>query len=287
MRPTDSIAQIEQQLAHADHIVKDGDTLNLLVKPSTTTTAEMASDDSKPSDLKGSPSLSPSTGVLAGRGHQRIPSVVLSPSPSAEAPPGDLPSSSGSSSPSIRSRQNNTTRDITPTLNNAAPVLAVQELSTYHASIANPPVLVGPARVSGTSLPPADAQLAFEEFLRAAKGTLTIARLREPGGRHRHGRVLGATRRVLARRMGGVLVLRNGRPLGGNLGNILSDGLSLNGLLGLGLDSRWSSWRSRLERVVASANCSSTFNNLLTFGLGAQLQLRALRALWSSRTLLH
>ncbi|KAJ7217474.1 hypothetical protein C8J57DRAFT_1732380 [Mycena rebaudengoi] len=200
MRPTDSIAQIEQQLAHAYPAAPPADTQRLLLKTtnSTTTKAEMASDDSKPRlsiDLKESPSLSPSTRVSAGRGNQRIPSVVLSPSPSAEAPPGDLPSSSGSSSPSIRSRQNSTTRDITLTLNNAAPVLAVQELSTYHASIANPPVLVGPARVSGTSLPPADAPLAFE-FLRAAKGMLTIARVREPGGRHRHGRVLGGTQRM-------------------------------------------------------------------------------------------
>ncbi|KAJ7282205.1 hypothetical protein C8J57DRAFT_1710454 [Mycena rebaudengoi] len=161
-----------------EYLVNDGDTLNLLVKPR-------------------EPQSEPQHACPCRMGHQRIPSVVLSPSPSAEAPPGDLPSSSGSSSPSIRSRQNSTTRDITLTLNNAAPVLAVQELSTYHASIANPPVLVGPTRVSGTP-PPADAPLAFEEFLRAAKGTLTIARAREPGGRHRHGRVLGA-----ARRMGG------------------------------------------------------------------------------------
>ncbi|KAJ7243968.1 ubiquitin-domain-containing protein [Mycena rebaudengoi] len=218
VHPTDSIAQIKEQLVHAypaappadtqrlllkgkaladnklvrEYSVKDGDTLNLLVKPSTTTpatttTSEMASDDSQPSlsiDLKGSPSLSPSANVPS-RGHQRIPSVVLSPSPSAEAPPGDIPSSSGSSSPSTRSRQNSTTRDITLTLDNATPALAEQELSTYHAGIANPQFWQGLLAYLGTSLPPADAQLAFEEFLRAAKGTLTaseIARIRDQVG---------------------------------------------------------------------------------------------------------
>ncbi|KAJ7275594.1 hypothetical protein C8J57DRAFT_1177257, partial [Mycena rebaudengoi] len=68
-----------------EYSTKDGDTLNLLVKPST------------------------------GRGRQHIPSAVLGPSPSAVAPPSDLPSS-GSSSPSTHSRQNSTTRDITLTL---------------------------------------------------------------------------------------------------------------------------------------------------------------------------
>ncbi|KAJ7267065.1 hypothetical protein C8J57DRAFT_1717529 [Mycena rebaudengoi] len=193
---------IKQQLAHAYPAAPPADTQRLLndktladnrlvrdsVPPATTTTtAEMASDDSKPSlsiDLKGSPSLSPSAGVTAGRGNQRIPSVVLSPSPSAEAPPGDLPSSSGSSSPSSRSRQNCTTPDITLTPDNTTPALAEQELSKYHAGIANPSS-GRPACVSGTSLPPADAQLAFVEFLRAAKGTLTaseIARVRDQAG---------------------------------------------------------------------------------------------------------
>ncbi|KAJ7230939.1 hypothetical protein C8J57DRAFT_1730397 [Mycena rebaudengoi] len=108
------------------------------------------------------------------------------PSPSVEAPPGDLPSSSGSSSPSTRSRQNSTTRDITLTLDNATPVLAEQEHSTYHAGIANPSSGRVCSRIWGaTSLPPADAQLAFEEFLRAAKGTLTaseIVRARDQAG---------------------------------------------------------------------------------------------------------
>ncbi|KAJ7230958.1 hypothetical protein C8J57DRAFT_1730415 [Mycena rebaudengoi] len=101
-----------------EYIVKDGDTLNLL------------DDFSLSIDLKGSPSLSPGAGVTAGR----PPSA----SPSVEAPPGDLPSSSSSSSPSTRSHQNSTTRDITLTLHNVTPALAEQELSTYHAGIANP-----------------------------------------------------------------------------------------------------------------------------------------------------
>ncbi|KAJ7243984.1 ubiquitin-domain-containing protein [Mycena rebaudengoi] len=126
--------------------VKDGDTLNLLLSLSI--------------DLKGRPSLSPSTGVPAGRGYQRIPSVVLSSSPSAEAPPSDLPSSSGSSSPSTRSCQNSATRDITLTFDDATPALVEQELSVQH-----------------DLPPPADAQRAFEELLRTAKGTLTVSEI--------------------------------------------------------------------------------------------------------------
>jgi hypothetical protein len=62
------------------YIVKDGDTLNLLVPPATiTTTTEMASGDFSLSiDLKGSPSLSPGAGVTAGRAPKCISSVVLS-----------------------------------------------------------------------------------------------------------------------------------------------------------------------------------------------------------------
>ncbi|KAJ7230941.1 hypothetical protein C8J57DRAFT_1534089 [Mycena rebaudengoi] len=103
-----------------EYSTKDGDTLNLLVKPT--------------QSRKGNPSLSPSAGGTAGRGRQHIPSAVLSLSPSAEAPPSDLPSPGSST----RSRQNSTTRDITLTLDNATPALAEQELSTYHAGIANP-----------------------------------------------------------------------------------------------------------------------------------------------------
>ncbi|KAJ7244003.1 hypothetical protein C8J57DRAFT_1365019, partial [Mycena rebaudengoi] len=56
---------------------------------------------------------------------------------------------------------------------------------TYHAGIANPRFWQGLLAYLGTSLPPADAQLAFEEFLRAVKGTLTaseIARVRDQAG---------------------------------------------------------------------------------------------------------
>ncbi|KAJ7244022.1 hypothetical protein C8J57DRAFT_1555914 [Mycena rebaudengoi] len=127
-----------------EYSVQDGDTFNLLVNLSI--------------DLKGSTSA----GVTAGKGHQRIPSAVLSPSPSAVAPPGgEPPSSSGSSSPFTRSRQNSTTRDITLMLDNATPALAEQELNQ-------------------DLLPPADAQLAFEEFLHTAKGTLTARRGPQP-----------------------------------------------------------------------------------------------------------
>ncbi|KAJ7230936.1 hypothetical protein C8J57DRAFT_1730395 [Mycena rebaudengoi] len=148
-----------------EYSVKDGDTFNLLVNLSI--------------DLKGSPSA----GVTAGKGHQRIPSMVLSPSPSAVAPPGgEPPSSSGSSSPFTRSRQNSTTRDITLMLDNATPALAEQGLSTYHTGPGSGRAC---SRIWDLPPSPADAQLALEEFLRMAKGTLTaseIARVRDQRG---------------------------------------------------------------------------------------------------------
>ncbi|KAJ7244025.1 hypothetical protein C8J57DRAFT_1525303 [Mycena rebaudengoi] len=156
-----------------EYSVKDGDTFNLLVKPSTTTTAEMASDDSQPSlsiDLKGSP----------GAGVPAHPQRGLQPVALGR----DLPSSSGSL-PSTRSRQNRTTRNVTLTLDNATPALAEHELGMYHAGITNPQFWQDLLAYLGTSLPPADAQLAFKEFLRGATGTLTaseIARVRDQAG---------------------------------------------------------------------------------------------------------
>ncbi|KAJ7230959.1 hypothetical protein C8J57DRAFT_1534124 [Mycena rebaudengoi] len=184
VHPTDSIAYPAAPLADTQRLllkgtaladnklvtessVKDGDAVNLLVKPRT-------------------PQSEPQHGCACRERPPAHPQRGPQPSPSVEAPPGDLPSSSGSSSPSTRSRQNSTTRDITLTLDNATPVLAEQEHSTYHAGIANPSSGRACSRIWGaTSLPPADAQLALEEFLRAAKSTLIaseIARVRDQAG---------------------------------------------------------------------------------------------------------
>ncbi|KAJ7258262.1 hypothetical protein C8J57DRAFT_1516150 [Mycena rebaudengoi] len=152
VRPTDSIAQIKQQLVHAYPAASPADTQRR-ARHSRTTSSPAPPQRLQAHDLKGSPSLSPSAGVTAGKGHQRIPSVVLSPSPSAEAPPGDFSSSPGSSSPSTRSRQNSIARDITLTLDNATRALAEQELSTYHAGIANPQLWQACSRIWGPPSP--------------------------------------------------------------------------------------------------------------------------------------
>ncbi|KAJ7701098.1 ubiquitin-domain-containing protein [Mycena rosella] len=145
-----------------EYPIADGDTVNLVLKPlpaatptSTPIAATMPAD--KPSSLP-----------TGGGRHQRIPSVVLSPSPSGEAP----------GSPAAA--------DITLTLDNATSTLPAQELSAYHAAVAAPEFwarLLAFLRSEFTS--DSDAQIAFEDFLRASKGTLTaneIAKIRDHVG---------------------------------------------------------------------------------------------------------
>ncbi|KAJ7244000.1 hypothetical protein C8J57DRAFT_1725802 [Mycena rebaudengoi] len=109
----------------------------------------------------------PVKGTLTARARPAHPQRGPQPSPSVEAPPGDLPSSSGSSSPSTRSRQNSTTRDITLILDNATPVLAEQEHSTYHAGIANPSSGRACSRIWG-------AQLFFQVGASSREGGLNL-----------------------------------------------------------------------------------------------------------------
>ncbi|KAJ7126301.1 hypothetical protein C8R44DRAFT_874662 [Mycena epipterygia] len=122
-----------------EHPVSDGDTVNLVLKL-------MPADTPPTLTLDPSPKLSPSPGPAptAPRRHQRIPSVVLSPSPSSETP--------------------GATADITLTLDNS--LSALPELSAYHVAIADPEFWQDLLVFLRTKFPTdADAQLAFEDFI--------------------------------------------------------------------------------------------------------------------------
>ncbi|KAJ7512859.1 hypothetical protein B0H11DRAFT_2302651 [Mycena galericulata] len=198
--PTDSIAAVKARLAAQpagppvdaqrllfkgkaladakllkEYPIQDGDTVNLVLKAtsSISPTTAMATDP-KPSIAltldSPSPSLSQSSG--GGKRHQRIPSVVLSPSPSSETPPGALGLGAE--------------RDITLTLDtDTSPTLPPAELSSYHTAIADPEFWERLLAFLRTTLPspaPADALHAFETFLNASKGTLSaseVARIRD------------------------------------------------------------------------------------------------------------
>lgn len=122
MQPTDTIAQIKAQLAAVtgappadaqrlllkgkaladgkllrEYAVKDGDTVNLMVKPGfdwdptkPTASPTSTSPPSEPERKVEAQTLLPGTESKTTRGgHSRIPSVVLSPSPSLTPSPGE------------------------------------------------------------------------------------------------------------------------------------------------------------------------------------------------------
>lgn len=199
--PTDTIATIKSQLstAHAtappsdalrllvkgkaladtkllkEYNVQDGDTVNLMVKPG------VSWDPTKPKEPEIKqpqpklPTESMSGLTVAGGGgaarkqrHSRTPSIVLSPSPSSDIP------GAGQE------------KDILLTLDSAAdlpPKVPIETLSTFHDTIAKPEFwqkLLAFLRQEFTA--EGDAVQAWEEFLRASKGSLTaseIAKIRD------------------------------------------------------------------------------------------------------------
>ncbi|KAJ7211157.1 hypothetical protein GGX14DRAFT_623583, partial [Mycena pura] len=151
-----------------EYSIKDGDTVNLALKtlPTPTPAPPMATESAsaQPPSLHLDPPA-----ATQPRKHQRIPSVVLSPSPSSETP--------GAASGG----------DIMLTLDAATESLsAATELSSYHATIAQPEYwerLLAYLRSEFKN--DADAQVAFEDYLRASKGSLTaheIAKIRDHVG---------------------------------------------------------------------------------------------------------
>ncbi|KAJ7824947.1 hypothetical protein B0H14DRAFT_3110833 [Mycena olivaceomarginata] len=190
VHPTDSIlARLllkGKALADAklvkEYPLADKDTVNLVLKavatPAPSDTTDVTMSDAPPPTL----TLSTPTPAPAGTGdrpvvsaaqaaahprrHTRIPSVVLSPSPSAESPSASV-------------------TEITLTLDadGDGGGLPSEEISAYHVALAEPAFW---ERLLDTSFPsPPDAARAWEDFLRASKGTLTaseVARIRDRVG---------------------------------------------------------------------------------------------------------
>lgn len=171
-----------------EYAIKDGDTLNLLLKPGVawdpTAPAPAETMSTSESTLKpgSSPSLAPIVTMTPPedsepsskpkRGHTRIPSVVLSPSPSSTSPldekPADIP----------------LTFDTTeiPTASEAAG----PPRTTYHATISDPVFWEKLYAFLKTEFAlQNDAQDAFEDFLNSSKGSLSaheIAKIRDHVG---------------------------------------------------------------------------------------------------------
>ncbi|KAG6860499.1 hypothetical protein C0995_010485 [Termitomyces sp. Mi166 len=197
VHPTDSIAAIKAQLAAQptappadaqrlllkgkaladtkllqEYSVKDKDTINIAIKPGVTwdpTKTPFPSLEPMP-DTTGSPmSIAapvPQHPQTPKRGHQRIPSLVLSPSPSGESQVAE--------------------KDILLTLDNPSSSLAVEPLSTYGQTVAKPEFwqhLHDFLKSEFTT--PTDALAAWENFFCASKGSLTvnqIAKIRDQVG---------------------------------------------------------------------------------------------------------
>ncbi|KAF5311013.1 hypothetical protein D9619_007899 [Psilocybe cf. subviscida] len=159
-----------------EYAIKDGDTVNLMIKPGThwdptapatpapEIKAPMATTPSNPFGGLGGSLGTP--GSSKGK-HQRIPSVVLSPSPSNETPGAE--------------------KDITLTLDvTSSPVIPSATLSTYHEVVSDPEFWLRMYTFLCQEFKTdADMHTAFEDFLCAAKGSLSafeIARIRDTVG---------------------------------------------------------------------------------------------------------
>lgn len=111
-----------------EYSVKDGDTVNLMVKPGFDWDPSRIASSPAPipspegSQDPASLSLSPNPKSQPSRKHHRIPSLVLSPSPSNEALSNEKP------------------LDITLTLDSTSipSSIATETLSTYHATVSKP-----------------------------------------------------------------------------------------------------------------------------------------------------
>ncbi|KAH9478630.1 hypothetical protein JR316_0009087 [Psilocybe cubensis] len=176
-----------------EYTIKDGDTVNLVCKPGvnwdptapTPTPAPPATTEkdttmtdtpnSKPFSF-GSGSLSTPAKSSSSGGHRRIPSVVLSPSPSEGTP-----------------AQERSQKDIVLTLDMDAGVIPTSPgsktkeiMSTFHDTVSDPGFWERLyAFLQSEFKTEADVHLAFEDFLCAAKGSLTpfeIAKIRDTVG---------------------------------------------------------------------------------------------------------
>ncbi|KAL7277163.1 hypothetical protein ACG7TL_009009 [Trametes sanguinea] len=200
VQPTDTIAQIKAQLAAVpgappadaqrlllkgkaladgkllrEYAVKDGDTVNLMVKPGFDWDPSKVPAPAAPSEPAPAPSASPAPGgesitllpspepSKSRSGHGRIPSVVLSPSPSLTASPGEklvdiplvLDTSTIPASPS-----------------------AVVPDTPYHTTISQPAFWEHLyAFLLNEFTHPSDAATAWEDFFCASKGNLSVSEI--------------------------------------------------------------------------------------------------------------
>ncbi|KAF8182067.1 hypothetical protein BJ912DRAFT_854351 [Pholiota molesta] len=190
VEPTDTVAAIKAQLAAQpsappadvqrlvlkgkaladakllrEYTIKDGDTVNLMVKPGHHWDPTAAPAPPAPPRQK----AHPQTARPKGGKHQRIPSVVLSPSPSSDTPGA-------------------VEKDIVLTLDQGLPssISRPESLSTFHDIVADPAFwerLYAFLRQEFKT--ETDINLAFEDFLCATKGSLTpseIAKIRDTVG---------------------------------------------------------------------------------------------------------
>ncbi|KAF7344366.1 Ubiquitin-like protein [Mycena sanguinolenta] len=172
-----------------EYPISDGDTINLVLKPTpapaptpTTTDTDITMTDAPSNLTPGGPTDRPVKSAAEAaahpRRHTRIPSVVLSPAESPSTSP-------GASTTDITLT---TARDITLTLDADADHagLPSEEISTYHAKLAEPEFWKALLEFLNSSFPSApDAARAWEDFLRASKNTLTaseVARIRDTVG---------------------------------------------------------------------------------------------------------
>ncbi|KAH9852362.1 ubiquitin-domain-containing protein [Lenzites betulinus] len=192
LQPTDTIAQIKAQLAAVpgappadvqrlllkgkaladskllrEYAVKDGDTVNLMVKPGfdwdpAKTAAESSSAAAVVTESESS-TLLPAPEAKTRSGHGRIPSVVLSPSPSLTPSPGEV------------------LVDIPLVLDAstipASPSAVVTETS-YHTKLSQPAFWEHLYTFLGAEFPnPSDAATAWEDFFCASKGNLSVSEI--------------------------------------------------------------------------------------------------------------
>ncbi|KZV61934.1 ubiquitin-like protein [Peniophora sp. CONT] len=153
-----------------EYNVKEGDTVNIMSKPTTSTPPLVAPQPKPAPSLPTGPSLElppADSTASAGRrkGHGRIPSVVLSPSPS--------PSMDGEEVKDIALVDENGVTLSAENVEEPGPVD-----STYRATISRPEYWekLYEFIVSQFSVR-ADAHMAFEDYLNASKGALTASEI--------------------------------------------------------------------------------------------------------------
>ncbi|KAK1222764.1 hypothetical protein PQX77_014373 [Marasmius sp. AFHP31] len=164
-----------------EYAIKAGDTVNLMVKPGFDwDPSSVSSKPAKPLIAEPTPKLAtPPSGSLGsatggGKKHQRIPSVVLSPSPSNELPSPGLHGTEGAP------------MDIELNIDALPDPQTKAAEGPYHDVISNPEFWQKLWTFFGAEFPTeADSRTAWEEFLTASKGYLTaheIAKIRDHVG---------------------------------------------------------------------------------------------------------